>query len=371
MGLERGKGMTQTAIPCVIMRGGTSRGPYFKLADLPEDRETLTKVLLAVMGSPDERQIDGIGGAQWLTSKVAMVGPSKRDDADLDYLFGQVLVGRGHVDYAPNCGNMTSGVAPFAIEAGMIGAGDPQTIVRIHNINTGALIEASVRTPGGVVSYEGDHAIDGVPGTASPIVLTFSRMVGSITGKLLPTGRVIDVIDGIEVSCVDVAIPMITIRAGDIGKSGYESKAELDSDKDFLARLESIRIIASGRMGMGDPAGKVVPKLCIISAPREGGSINARYFVPHECHASFPLVGGMCLAAASVILGSVVDGVGRASDAPKQSIVIEHPLGRLETSIEFEGSREAPSITRVGFVRTARRIMAGEVLIPGSLWGGR
>ncbi|MHA1537606.1 MAG: 4-oxalomesaconate tautomerase [Alphaproteobacteria bacterium] len=363
--------MTQTAIPCVIMRGGTSRGPYFKLTDLPEDRETLTRVLLAVLGSPHERQIDGIGGGQWLTSKVAMVGPSKRDDADLDYLFGQVLVDRGHVDFAPNCGNMTSGVAPFAIEAGMIEAGGPETIVCIHNVNTGALIEARVQTPGGAVTYEGDVAIDGAPGTAAPIMLTFSRMVGSITGKLLPTGRVSDVIDGIKVSCVDVAIPMITIRAGDIGKSGYESKEELDADKDFLARLESIRVTASRRMGMGDPAGKVVPKLCLISKPRSGGNINARYFVPHECHATFPLVGGMCLAAASVIEGSVVDGVGRVDDAPKQSIVIEHPVGRLETSIEFEGSRETPEITRVGFMRTARRIMQGEILIPSPVWDGR
>ncbi len=361
----------QTAIPCVIMRGGTSRGPYFRLSNLPEDRETLTRVLLAVMGSPHERQVDGIGGAQWLTSKVAMIGPSARDDADVDYLFGQVLVDRDFVDYAPNCGNMTSGVGPFAIEAGMVAASDPETQVRIHNVNTGAIIDATVQTPGGGVIYDGDTAIDGAPGTAAPVMLYFSRMVGSITDKLLPTGQSVDVIDGTEVSCVDVAVPMIIARAADMGKTGYESKPELDADRDFLERLEAIRIEASHLMGMGDPAGRVVPKFCIISEARSGGNINARYFVPQECHATFPLVGGMCLAAASVISGTVAQGIGRAEDAPGQSIVIEHPAGRLETVIECDGIGAAPEIKRVGFVRTARRIMQGEVLIPKSVWDGR
>ncbi len=362
--------MPQTAIPCVIMRGGTSRGPYFRLADLPEDRETLTRVLLAVIGSPHERQIDGIGGAQWLSSKVAMVGPSEREDADVDYLFGQILLDRGHVDYAPNCGNMTSGVGPFAIESGMVPAADPETIVRIHNVKTGAIIEAIVRTPGGAVTYEGTVSIDGAPGAAAPIMLYFSRMVGSITDDLLPTGRPIDVIEGVEVSCVDVAVPMVIARAADMGKSGYESKAELDSDKDFLARLETIRTAASGEMGMGDPTGRVVPKFCLVSEARSGGNVNARYFVPHECHATFPLTGGMCLAAASVIRGTVVDGIARVSDARRQSIFIEHPVGQLESIIEFEGTRDAPDIQRVGFVRTARRIMQGQVFVPESVWAG-
>jgi 2-methylaconitate cis-trans-isomerase PrpF len=337
---------------------------------LPEDRETLAKVLLAVMGSPHERQVDGIGGAQWLTSKVAMVGPSSRDDADVDYLFGQVLVDRDFVDFAPNCGNMTSGVGPFAIEAGMIQAGDVETTIRIHNVNTGAIIDATVQTPGGGVEYEGDTAIDGAPGTAAPIMLYFSRMVGSITDKLLPTGQAIDTIGGIQVSCVDVAIPMIIVRAADMGKTGYESKAELDADKDFLTRLEAMRIEASEAMGMGDPTGRVVPKFCIISEPRSGGNINARYFVPQECHATFPLVGGMCLAAASVISGTLVDGIGIVSDVPRQTIAIEHAVGRLETIIECDGIGAAPDIKRVGFVRTARRIMQGEVLIPASIWAG-
>ena len=265
---------------------------------------------------------------------------------------------------------MTSGVGPFAIEAGMIQAGDVETTIRIHNVNTGAIIDATVQTPGGGVEYEGDTAIDGAPGTAAPIMLYFSRMVGSITDKLLPTGQAIDTIGGIQVSCVDVAIPMIIVRAADMGKTGYESKAELDADKDFLTRLEAMRIEASEAMGMGDPTGRVVPKFCIISEPRSGGNINARYFVPQECHATFPLVGGMCLAAASVISGTLVDGIGIVSDVPRQTIAIEHAVGRLETIIECDGIGAAPDIKRVGFVRTARRIMQGEVLIPASIWAG-
>ena len=252
----------------------------------------------------------------------------------------------------------------------MIPAGDPDTIIRIHNVNTGAIIEATVQTPGGGVKYDGDTAIDGAPGTAAPITLYFSRLVGSITGKLLPTGNAVDVIGGIQVSCVDVALPMIIARASDMGKTGYESKADLDADKDFLARLEAIRVEASEAMGMGDPTGRVTPKFCIISLARLGGNINARYFVPHECHASFPLVGGMCVSAASVISGSLVDGIGKVSNVTSQSIVIEHAVGSLEAIIECDGIGDAPDIKRVGFVRTARRIMQGEVLVPVSVWTG-
>jgi 2-methylaconitate cis-trans-isomerase PrpF len=363
--------VSQTRIPCVIMRGGTSRGPYFHRSDLPADRETLTRVLLAVMGSPHERQIDGIGGAAWLTSKVAMVGPSERPDADVDYLFGQVLVERPTVDYAPNCGNMTAGVGPFAIESGLVAARDGTTPVRIRNVNTGALIEALVETPGGHVTYEGGAQIDGVPGTAAPVMLYFSNVTGSITGRLLPTGKPRELIDGIEVSCVDVAVPMIILRAADLGKSGAESKAELDKDRAFFERLERIRVEGSRRMGMGDPTGRVVPKLCMIAPPRAGGSLTARYFVPQETHATFPLVGGMCLSGASVIGGSLVEEVMDCSDAPEQSLLIEHEVGQLETSIIFDGNRAAPAIRRVGFLRTARRILQGEILIPSSVWDGR
>ena len=361
---------TQTAIPCLVMRGGTSKGPYFRLSDLPRDRDTLTTVLLAAVGSPDRRQIDGLGGGQWLTSKVAMVGPSARVDSDVDYLFAQVLIDEARVDYSPNCGNMTSGVGPFAIETGMVQAGDPATQVRIHNVNTGALIKATVKTPHGQVVYTGDAAIDGVPGTAAPIVLRFANTVGSITGRLLPTGHVVDRFDGVKVSCVDVAVPMVIVNADAVGKTGYESKAELDADGDLIERLESIRVQASNRMGMGDPSGRVVPKLCLVSPARNGGHINGRYFVPHQCHEAFPLVGAMCLSAACMINGTVPAVLATVSDAPAQSVYIEHPVGQLEAAIEVGGSGQVPHIQGVGFVRTARPIMEGRVFIPRHIWRG-
>jgi hypothetical protein len=323
------------------------------------------------MGSPDLRQIDGLGGADWLTSKTAMVGPSKRLGVDVDYLFGQVIIDKAIVDFRPNCGNLTSAVGPFAIESGMIKAGDPETRVRIFNINTGALIEAVIQTPGGKINYEGDTAIDGVLGTAAPILLYFYDLVGTRTGKLLPTSNPIDLIEGIEVSCVDAAIPMIVARAADMGKTAYESPAEINADKAFFERLEKIRIAASHKMGMGDPTGSVVPKFCIISKARFGGSVNARYMVPHQCHATFPLVGGQCLAAASIQKGTIAAEIAGVLDEATQTITIEHPVGMLETVIDYSGTRDAPEIKRIGFVRTARKLMAGEVYVPESVWPGR
>lgn len=363
--------MSQIAIPCTLMRGGTSKGPYFRLSDVPEDRAELERFLLAVMGSPDRRQIDGLGGADWLTSKTAMVGPSQREGADVDYLFGQVLIDRAMVDFRPNCGNLTSAVGPFAIESGMVKASDPQTTVRIYNVNTGALIEALVQTPGGRVQYEGDTAIDGVPGTAAPILLFFSDLVGTRTGRLLPTGRPVDVIEGVEVSCVDAAIPMIIARAEDMGKTGYESPEEINADSDFFRRLERIRVAASHAMGLGDPTGSVIPKFCIISKARRGGTINARYMVPHQCHATFPLVGSQCLSAAIVQEGTVADGIAEITGEKRQTIRIEHPVGEISAVIDYAGSRKAPEIERIGFVRTARKLMEGKVFIPASAWPGR
>jgi 4-oxalomesaconate tautomerase len=363
--------VSQISIPCTIMRGGTSKGPYFRLEDVPEDRAVLERLLLRVMGSPDARQIDGLGGADWLTSKTAMVGPSKRPGVDVDYLFGQVIIEKAIVDFRPNCGNLTSAVGPFAIESGMIEASDPETTVRIFNVNTGAVIEAVIQTPGGKIKYEGDTAIDGVPGTAAPIALFFYDLVGTRTGKLLPTGNPVDVIEGVEVSCVDAAIPMIIVRAEDMGKTAYESPAEINADTAFFKKLEKIRVAASHKMGMGDPTGSVVPKFCIISKARSGGSVNARYMVPHQCHATFPLVGGQCLAAASVQKGTIAAEIVTVSDKNSQTISIEHPVGVLETVIDYSGTRDAPEIKRIGFVRTARKLMVGEVYVPESAWPER
>ncbi len=357
--------MSQVAVPCVLMRGGTSKGPYFKLSDVPADRNELEQFLLTVMGSPDERQIDGIGGADWLTSKAAMVGPSERPDADLDYLFGQVIVDKARVDFAPNCGNLTSAVGPFAIEAGMVEAGDPETRLRIFNINTNATIEVVIQTPGGNVVYNGDTAIDGVPGTGAPIELFFKDLVGTKTGELMPTGSPKDLVEGVEVSCFDAAVPMIIARAADMGLTGYETPDEINERQGFFEKLEQIRVAASHKMGMGDPTGSVVPKFCIVSGARFGGAINARYMVPHTCHRTFPLVGGQCLAAACITEGTVLQDLAQVSDARRQTLEIEHPVGCLETLIEFDGNRDQPDIAGIGFVRTARKLMEGVVFVPG------
>src|SRR5215216_3181506 len=273
-------------IPVIFMRGGTSRGPYFKAEDLPRDAAARDRVLLAAMGSPDKRQIDGLGGADSLTSKVAIVSRSTQPDADVDYLFAQVKIDRAFVDIAPNCGNMLAGVGPFAIEAGLVPAQDAETVVRVYNVNTRALIHATVPTPGGQVEYEGDVAIDGVPGTGSPISLNFVDAVGSKTGKLLPTGRVLDTIEGLAVSCVDLAMPMVIARAADFGKTGFETRNELNADAALLESIEQVRRAAGHLMGLGDVTGKVIPKFCLVSPPRHGGTNTSRYFVPDSCHSA-------------------------------------------------------------------------------------
>ena len=360
----------QTQIPCVLMRGGTSKGPFFLRSDLPEDDATRDAVLLAAMGSPDVLQTNGIGAATPLTSKVAIVSLSERDDADLDYLFAQVSLDQPVVDVSPNCGNMLSGVGPFGLEAGLINAQDPETIIRIYNVNTQTLIEAVIQTPGGKVIYDGDAAIDGVPGTAAPVILNFLNAAGSKCSSMLPTGNPKDIIDGIEVSCVDVAMPMVLVKAEDMGKTGYESKAELDTDKAFYEKLENIRVKASKLMGLGDATGKVIPKFGIVSAPKNG-SITARYFVPFTCHAAFAVTGSCCVASAAITPGTVANDVAKIGNGTKQLISIEHPSGRIDVNIEFEVKDDFPDVTRVGILRTCRRLFEGHVLVPGTTWTGQ
>ena len=360
----------QTKIPCVMMRGGTSKGPYFLMHDLPAEPEVRDRVLLSVMGSPDVRQIDGIGGADPLTSKVAMVGPPSRPDADVDYLFAQVAIDRAVVDTEPTCGNIMSGIGPFAIEAGLVPAVDGTTTVMIHNVNTRSLIESIVQTPRAQVQYDGDTAIDGVPGTAAPVVLNFMDVVGSKTGALLPTGNARDEFDGVEATCIDVAMPMVIMRARDLGKSGHESKAELDADTELFARMERIRRAAARRMGLGDVADKVVPKLGLVAEPAGGGTITSRYFVPQKTHAAHAVSGAICVASCAVLEDSVADGIGRVANEPKQTITIEHPSGTIEVVLEVSGSGAAMDVVRGGVVRTCRRLFEGNVLAPASVWPG-
>lgn len=359
-----------TKIPCVVMRGGTSKGPFFLSRDLPEEPDLRDQVLLSVMGSPDLRQIDGIGGADALTSKVAMVGPPSRPDADVDYLFAQVAVERAVVDTEPTCGNILSGVGAFAIEAGLVPAREGTSMVRVRNVNTGSLIESVVQTPGGRVEYEGDTAIDGVPGKAAPVLLNFMDVVGSKTGALLPTGHLCEEIEGIEVTCIDAAMPMVIIRAKDLGKTGHESKTELDKDTALFQRMESIRRAAALRMGLGDVSKKVVPKLGLLAEPAAGGTIASRYFVPQKTHAAHAVSGAICVASCAVIEGTVADGLGRVSRQPKQTISIEHPSGTIDVVLETRGHGPQTDVMRAGTIRTCRRLFEGNVLIPASVWSG-
>ncbi len=351
-----------TGIPCMVMRGGTSKGPFFLASDLPEDAAHRDRTLLAVMGSEHIRQIDGIGGGDSLTSKAVVVSGSSRPGIDVEYLFAQVAVGGDTVDTTPNCGNMLAAVGPFAIERGLVAAKSPETTLRVFNRNTGKIVEVVVQTPAGKVTYAGDTAIDGVPGRSAPVLLNFLDAAGAKTGKLLPTGHAIDMIGGIAVSCVDFASPLVLVAAATLGKSGYETKTEIDADKRLFERVEAVRLEASRRMGLGDATGKVLPKVALLAPPSQGGTVASRYLTPWSCHAAHAVTGALCVAAACRVPGTVAERVARGSD---DSIVIEHPAGKIQTRVEAapSGADGVPAIARAGVVRTARLLLAGRVFV--------
>nr|CAD6615154.1 4-oxalomesaconate tautomerase [Rhizobium sp. Khangiran2] len=354
----------QVSIPCTLMRGGTSKGPYFRMDDIPQNAEVRAQVLLAAMGSPDARQIDGLGGSDTLTSKVALVGPSSREGVDVDYLFAQVSVDQAIVDTSPSCGNMLAGVGPFAIEAGMVPIQGDKTSVVIYDINTQSRIEAIVDTPDGAVNYEGATAIDGVPGTAAEIRLNFMDIVGSKTGALFPTGLPVEEIEGVRVTLIDVAVPMMIFRATDLGKTGYESSAELDADRDFFARMEAMRLNAGRRMGLGDVTGRVVPKMAMLAAPRNGGSVAARYFVPHKTHAAFAVTGALCVSSCVMAPGTVAEGIAKRPDGDDRTVWIEHPSGLIDVAMTTRVNGNGIDIISGGVIRTARKLMEGHVFVP-------
>ncbi|TDD05091.1 4-oxalomesaconate tautomerase [Nonomuraea deserti] len=341
----------RSGIPCMIMRGGTSKGLYFLADDLPGDREERDELLLRIMGSPDHRQIDGLGGAHPLTSKVAVVSPG--DDGSVDYLFLQVFVDQALVSDQQNCGNILAGVGPFAIERGLVAAGQDTTSVHIAMANTGGAVAATVRTPGGEVTYDGDVEIAGVPGTAAPVVLDFQGTAGSTCGSLLPTGQVSEVIDGVSVTCVDNGMPVVVMPAAQLGVTGVESPEELENDASLRRRLEALRLEAGRRMGLGDVSDTTVPKLTMVSPPRAGGACGTRTFIPHRCHTSIGVLGAASVAAALRLPGSAVDGVAELSAGPR--VRVEHPTGYLDVEVELDGH----DVTRTGVVRTARRLIDG------------
>lgn len=355
--------MSQKSIPYVFMRAGTSRGPYFKRDDLPGELDQLAEVLVSVVGAGHPINIDGIGGGTAVTTKVAMISLSADPDIDIDYFFAQVSVEEKAVDFKPTCGNMLSGVAPAAIEMGLIKPSGDITDVRIRAVNTGARVNARLQTPGGELTYEGDTAIDGVPGTAAPIELTFLDVVGSATGSLLPTGHLRDVIDGVELTCMDVAMPVVVARAADLGVTGYESVTELDSNKAFFARIEGLRIKAGALMGMGDVSKSVAPKFAVIAPARREGTIAARYFMPWKTHPTMAVTGAQCIAACALTPCSVADGMLERPTESPSNIVLEHPSGSIDVLVEFDNSNGF-EFKAAGLLRTARKLADGRVYIP-------
>lgn len=345
-------------IRCMWMRGGTSKGGYFLKEDLPADTAARDALLLRVMGSPDPRQIDGMGGADPLTSKVAVVGKSARDGIDVDYLFLQVFVDQAIVTDAQNCGNILAGIGPFAIERGLVEAQDSDTRVAIFMENTGQVAVATVQTPGGRVRYAGDAAISGVPGTAAPIPLAFRDTAGASCGALLPTGNGVDEIDGIRVTLIDNGMPCVVIAASDMGITGYEDRDTLDADTAMKARVEAIRLKAGPLMNLGDVIEKSVPKMMLVAPPRDGGAIAVRSLIPHRVHASIGVLGAVSVATACLIEGSPAAALAQVPAGGTRTLGVEHPTGVTECVVTVDANG-AP--VEAGMLRTARKLMDGKV----------
>lgn len=339
------------------MRGGTSKGGYFLASDLPSDPARRDEFLLGIMGSPDPRQIDGMGGADELTSKVAVVAPSSRIGVDIDYLFLQVFVDRAIVTDAQNCGNILAGVGPFAVERGLVAAGDDETSVSIHMENSGRTAIARFRTPGGIVDYRGDSRIDGVPGSAAPVRIEFCDTAGSSCGSLLPTGNASDVLDGVEATLIDNGMPCVVLRASDVGMAGSESPSELEANQDLRTKLEAMRLKAGHLMNLGDVSRKSVPKMTMVSRATDGGAISTRTFIPHRCHRAIGVLGAVSAASACLTRGAVGADLAAVPDGSAKSISIEHPTGEMTVVGHVEGG----TVVRAEVLRTARKLMDGLV----------
>ncbi len=340
------------------MRGGTSKGGYFLKQDLPSDVGERDSFLLRVMGSPDPRQIDGMGGADPLTSKVAVVSKSERPGIDVDYLFLQVFVDQAVVSDQQNCGNILAGIGPFAIERGLVSATDDETRVAIHMENTGQVAVATVVTLDGEVRYSGDARIDGVPGTAAPIPLKFRDTAGSSCGALLPSGNPVDLIDGVVVTLIDNGMPCVVMKARDVGATGYESREELDAADDLKARMESIRLAVGELMNLGDVASKSVPKMMLVAPPRHGGAVTVRSFIPHRAHASIGVLGAVSVATACLIDGSPAADVADIPEGARKTMSIEHVSGETTCVMELDSTGV---VTSAAMLRTARKLMDGKV----------
>jgi len=358
------------AVPCMLMRGGTSRGPFFLESDLPADTAARDRLLLAAMGSPDPRQIDGLGGAHPLTSKVGIVRRSTTPGVDLDFLFAQLQPNKDTVDVTPNCGNMLAAVLPFALERGLLPISNGTTTARVLTLNTGMQCDVTVQTPHGRLQYGGDTRIDGVPGTAAPISINFLDTAGSVCPSMLPSGRVLDRVsvgaETIEATLIDNGMPMVLVRATDFGITGYETAAELNAHEALKARLEALRLAVGPLMGLGDVSARNYPKMCLIAPPREGGALATRCFIPHVCHDSIGVLAAVTVATACVLDGSVADGIAVVPPSDEKTLSIEHPTGEFSVDLGLDPNNPG-QVTRAALLRTARPIMRGEVLVPAHL----
>lgn len=372
----------QIAIPSLFMRGGSSRGPFFLASDLPSDTATRDRVLLAVMGSPDRRQIDGLGGAHPLTSKIGIVSLSQTPGVALDFLFAQLQPDKDTVDTTPNCGNMLAAVVPFALERGLIQAQGDTTTVRVLTLNTDMQCDVTVQTPLNAagqrqVEYEGSARIDGVPGTSAPITINFLDTAGSVCSGLLPTGHVRDVVtvEGpgfapftLPVTCIDNGMPLVMFQASDVGRTGYESVAELNADTELKTRVEALRIQTGHLMGLGDVTTKNYPKMTLIATPRDGGSLCTRSFIPHVCHDAIGVLAAVTVGTACVLKGSVCEGVAVMNDGDTQVVSVEHPTGEFSVELGLDPT-DPQKVTRAALLRTARLLMRGEVMVPSAVFG--
>ncbi|HNP34386.1 MAG TPA: 4-oxalomesaconate tautomerase [Woeseiaceae bacterium] len=350
--------MSDDGVPVVWMRGGTSKGGYFLRSDLPADSQLRDQFLLRAMGSPDPRQIDGMGGADPLTSKVAVISKSERADIDVDYLFLQVFVDQALVSDQQNCGNILAGVGPFAIERGLVAATGDETHVAIFMENTGQVAVATVATPDGRLTYSGTTRIDGVPGTAAPVALEFRDTAGSSCGALLPTGNAFDTVDGVAVTLIDNGMPCVVIKAEDVGASGYESREELDNATELKGRVEAIRLKVGERMNLGDVSAKTVPKMMLVAPPQHGGAVAVRSFIPHRAHASIGVLGAVSVATACLIKGSPAAEVANIPPGTRKTMSIEHASGETTCVIELDSNG---AVVSSALVRTARKLMDGKV----------
>jgi 4-oxalomesaconate tautomerase len=352
--------LTTAGVPCMIMRGGTSKGAFFLRQDLPEGVSDRDELLLRIMGTPDPRQIDGMGGAHPLTSKVAVVGVSDDPRAEIEYLFLQLGVDDRIVTDRQNCGNLLAAVGPFAVERGLVAVDDGEATVAIHMVNTDSIARSTFRVASGMPVYSGETGISGVPGTAAPIRLEFDDTAGGTTGALLPTGSATDVVEGVLCTLIDNGMPVVVMRASDVGVTGYESCVELEQNDAFRGRLEAVRLEAALLMGLGDVTDTTIPKLTLVSPPSAGGSLNTRTFIPHRCHDAIGVLGAVTVATAAMIPDTPASDV--LEGAPNGSIVLEHPTGTFEAVVELvTGPDGTPSVKRAGIIRTARKLMDGTV----------